>query len=82
MQVIRRLDTGERQSQTGAALNLATFTVRTILMNKEKNLSSATATTTSFAARITRSRNNTIDKMEKPLSIWNDYKIERNMSLS
>ncbi|GFS98974.1 hypothetical protein TNCV_3896591 [Trichonephila clavipes] len=31
MQEIRRLDTDERQSQIGAALNLATSTIRTIL---------------------------------------------------
>ncbi|GFX94480.1 hypothetical protein TNCV_4295201 [Trichonephila clavipes] len=37
MQVIRRLDTGERRSQMGAALNLETSTMRTILKNKEKN---------------------------------------------
>lgn len=82
MQVIRRLDTGERQSQIGAALNLATSTIRTILKNKEKILSSATATTTSSATRITRSRNNTIEEMEKRLSIWIDDEIERNMPLS
>ncbi|GFU60428.1 hypothetical protein TNCV_1578821 [Trichonephila clavipes] len=38
MQVIRRLDTGERQSQISAALNLAASTIRTILKNKEKIL--------------------------------------------
>ncbi|GFX11338.1 hypothetical protein TNCV_2804001 [Trichonephila clavipes] len=64
MQVIRRLDTGERPSQFGAALNLATSTTRTILKNKENILSSATATTTSFATRITRSGNNKIEEME------------------
>ncbi|GFR18294.1 hypothetical protein TNCT_225241 [Trichonephila clavata] len=36
IQVIRRLDTGEHQSQIRAALNLATSTIRTILKNKEK----------------------------------------------
>ncbi|GFW97442.1 hypothetical protein TNCV_4991181 [Trichonephila clavipes] len=35
MQVIRRLDNGERLSQIGAALNLATSTIRTILKNKK-----------------------------------------------
>ncbi|GFT85935.1 hypothetical protein TNCV_3255821 [Trichonephila clavipes] len=70
MQVFRRLDTGERQSQIGAALNLATSTIRTILKNKEKILSSVTATATSSATRLTRSRNNAIDEMEKRLSIW------------
>ncbi|GFS84696.1 phosphoenolpyruvate synthase [Trichonephila clavipes] len=71
MQVIR-LDTGERQFQTGAALNLTTSIIRTLLKNKEKILSSATATTTSSATRITRSRNNKIEEMEKRLSIWRD----------
>ncbi|GFT56086.1 hypothetical protein TNCV_811411 [Trichonephila clavipes] len=82
MHVIRRLDTGERQSQIGAALNLATSTIRTILKNKEKILSSVTVTTTSSATRITRSRNNTIEEMEKRLSIWIDDEIERKMPLS
>ncbi|GFV92908.1 hypothetical protein TNCV_1693011 [Trichonephila clavipes] len=83
MQVIRRLDTGERQSQIGAALNLATSTIRTILKNKGKILSSVTATTTSSATRITRSRNNTIEEMKKKrLSIWIDDEIERKMPLS
>ncbi|GFX33621.1 hypothetical protein TNCV_1932881 [Trichonephila clavipes] len=67
MNVTGRLDTGERQPQIGAALYLATSTIRTILKNKEKILSSATATTTSSATRITRSRNNGIAEMEKLL---------------
>lgn len=69
MQLIRRLDSGERQSQISAALNLVTLT-RTILKNKEKILSSAAATTSSSVTRITRSRNNIIEEeMEKRLSI-------------
>ncbi|GFV34179.1 hypothetical protein TNCV_3483891 [Trichonephila clavipes] len=68
MQVIRKLDTGERQSEIDAALNLASSTIRTILKNKEKILSSATATTTSSATGITRSRNNTIEKMKNDFS--------------
>ncbi|GFV42441.1 uncharacterized protein LOC102076250 [Trichonephila clavipes] len=53
-----------------------------ILKNNAKILSSATATTTSSATRITRSRNNTIEEMEKRLSVWIDDGIERNMILS
>ncbi|GFV70571.1 hypothetical protein TNCV_3841551 [Trichonephila clavipes] len=49
MQLIRRLDTGERQSEIGAALNLAASTIKTILKNKK------TATMTSSATGITRS---------------------------
>ncbi|GFR09786.1 hypothetical protein TNCT_737991 [Trichonephila clavata] len=82
MQVIRRLDTGERQSQIAAALNLATSTIRTLLKNKEKILSPASVTATSSATRITRSRNSTYVEMEKRLSIWIDDEIERNMPLS
>ncbi|GFV38199.1 hypothetical protein TNCV_4791851 [Trichonephila clavipes] len=82
MQVIRRLDTGESQSQIGAALNLVTSTIRTILKNKGKILSSVTSTTTSSATRITRSRKNTIEEMEKRLPIWIDEEIERKMPLS
>ncbi|GFQ83467.1 hypothetical protein TNCT_30481 [Trichonephila clavata] len=79
MQVIRRLDTGESQSQIGAALNLETSTIRTPLKNKEKILSLATARS---ANRITLSRSNIIEEMEKRLSIWIDDEIERNMPLS
>ena len=82
MQVIRRLDSGERQSPISAALNLATLTIRTILKNKEKILSSATATASSSATRITRSRNNVVEEMERRLSIWIDDEIERNLPLS
>ncbi|GFX66055.1 hypothetical protein TNCV_4101951 [Trichonephila clavipes] len=82
MQLLKRLDTGERQSQIGAALNWATSTIRTILKNKEKIQSSVTATTTSFATKITRSRNNILEEMAKRLSIWIDDEIERKMPLS
>ncbi|GFV69109.1 hypothetical protein TNCV_2929381 [Trichonephila clavipes] len=81
MQVIRRSGTGGRQSQI-AALNLATSTMRTILKNKEKILSLAIATTTSSATRITHSRNNTIEEMEKRLPMWIDDEIESSMPLS
>ena len=82
MQVIRSLYCGQRQSQMSAALNLATSTIRTIFKRKEKILSSATASTSSSATRITRSRNNITEEMEKRLSIWIDDEIERNMPLS
>ncbi|XP_071041230.1 putative CENPB DNA-binding domain-containing protein 1 [Parasteatoda tepidariorum] len=82
MQVIRRLDYGERQSQISAALNLETSTIRIILKNKEKILSFATATLSSSATRIARSRINIIEEMEKRLSIWIDHESESNMPLS
>ncbi|GFX45617.1 hypothetical protein TNCV_176101 [Trichonephila clavipes] len=82
MQVIVRLETGERQSEMGAAFNLATSKIRAILKNKEKVLSSASASTTSSATGIARSRNNTIEEIEKQLSIWIDDEIECKMPLN
>ena len=66
MQMLRRLDAGERQSDIGTALNLSTSTIRT----------------TTSATKITRSRNNVIEEMEKRLFIWIDDEVERNMPLS
>ncbi|GFU34473.1 hypothetical protein TNCV_1992181 [Trichonephila clavipes] len=82
MQVIRRLDTSERQFQIGTALNLEATTIMTILKKKEKILSSETATTKSSATGLIRSKNNTIDAIEKRLPKWIDDEIERNMPLS
>ncbi|GFS86344.1 hypothetical protein TNCV_1681021 [Trichonephila clavipes] len=83
MLVIRRLDTIECKSHIGSALNLATstHTTRTILNNEEKILLSATATTTSFATRITHFRTIAMYEMDNRLSIWIDDEIERNMPL-
>lgn len=82
MQVLRRLDSGERQCQIDVALNLSISTIRTILKNKEKIVSSATTTTKTSATRITRSTNNTLQDMEKRLSLWIDEEIKHNMPLS
>ncbi|GFX35039.1 hypothetical protein TNCV_2329791 [Trichonephila clavipes] len=80
MQVIRRLDTG--QYQIGAALNLATSKKRTIFKNKEKYCHRQLCNKDMLATRITPPRNNTIQEMEKRLSIWIDDEIERNMPLN
>ena len=61
---------------------MSTSTIRTILKNKEKIVSSTTTTTTTSATKITRSRSNVIEEMEKRLSIWIDDEVERNMPLS
>lgn len=82
MQVLRRLENGERQVDIGNALNLSTSTIRTIVKNKDKIKLSATTTTSSNAAKITRSRSNILEEMEKRLCIWIDDEIERNMPLS
>ncbi|GFU49453.1 hypothetical protein TNCV_2308191 [Trichonephila clavipes] len=57
MQVIRGLDTGERQSQMGAALNLAASTIRTILKNKGNILSSNSFTMKRFGYNQSNSKN-------------------------
>ncbi|GFX32643.1 hypothetical protein TNCV_887831 [Trichonephila clavipes] len=80
MQVIRRLDTGERQYKIGAALNLAIST-RTIFKNKEKILSSATVQQRQVL-QLELPVLETIQEMEKRLSIWIDDEIEHNMPLN
>lgn len=52
------------------------------LQKKEKILASPTATTTYYATRITRSRNNTIEEIEKRFSVWTDDEIQCNMPSS
>jgi hypothetical protein len=69
MEVMNRLEKGQRQVDIGTTFNLPTSTIRTILKNKNKILLSATTTTASSATKITRSRDNILKEMEKRLSI-------------
>ncbi|CAH2302071.1 tigger transposable element-derived 1-like [Pelobates cultripes] len=82
IQVLDRLDKGERQVDIGADLHLPTSTIRTILKNKDKICTLATTSTASSAKKITRSRSYALEEMEKRLSIWIDDELERNMPLS
>ena len=79
--MLKRLDAGQRHSDIGTALNQSTSTIRKILKNKEKILTSDTATTTASATKITGSRNNVIVEMENRFSNWNDDEAERNLPL-
>lgn len=82
LQVLRRLEAGERQVDIGASLNLATSTIRTIIKNADKIISSATTTSNLAATKVTRSRNHILEKMEKSLCIWIYDQTQRNVPLS
>ncbi|CAH2306756.1 tigger transposable element-derived 1-like [Pelobates cultripes] len=82
IQVLDRLDKGERQVDIGSDLHLPTSTIRTILKNKDEISTSATTSTASSAKKITLSRSYALEEMEKRLSIWIDDELERNMPLS
>ncbi|CAH2327286.1 tigger transposable element-derived 1-like [Pelobates cultripes] len=82
IQVLDRLDKGERQVDIGADLHLPTSTIRGILKNKDKIRTSATTSIASSAKKITHSRSYALEEKEKRLSIWIDDELERNMPLS
>jgi hypothetical protein len=70
MQVLWRLESGERKVDIGRALGIVTSTIRTILKNAEKIKTSAKFTTALIATKLTHSRSNLLEKMECLLSIW------------
>ncbi|XP_051885228.1 tigger transposable element-derived protein 1-like [Pristis pectinata] len=82
MQVLRRLEAGERQVDVGRDFNLATSTIRTILRNAEKIKASRKTTTSFSATKLTRSRSSLLEKMEKELCIWVEDQLHRRISLS
>lgn len=82
LQVLRRSEAGERQIDISNSLNLAPSTVRTILKNSAKIKLSGSTSTKMSVTKITRSRSNIIEEMEKRLSIWVDDQTQRNMPLS
>ncbi|KAM4663440.1 putative CENPB DNA-binding domain-containing protein 1 [Discoglossus pictus] len=81
IQVMDRLEKGERQVEIKADLHLPTSTICTILKNKDKIHTSAKTSTASSTKKITCSRSYALEEMEKRLSIWIDDKLERNIPL-
>ena len=82
MNVIRRIENGERQSEVSSSLGLAGSTIRTILKNYD-NIKKSICTTTSLSAKkVTRTRNTQVKEMEKLLTFWIDDQTQRNMPLS
>jgi hypothetical protein len=82
MQVLWRLESGEHQVDISRALGLATSTTRAILKNAEKIKTSAKSTTALIASKLTHSRSNLLEKMERLLSIWVEDQTQCHMPVS
>ena len=82
MQVLKRLEAGERQSDIGRSLGLVTSTLRTIMKNADKIKITAQCTTSVTATRVTRTRSSLLENMESQLSIWVEDQNQRHMPLS
>lgn len=83
LDVIQRLDRGERSKDVCAALNLASSTIHTIYKQKDKLLNMAE---TCFGGvkltRVTKSRNSLMGKLESLLAHWIETHNQQNVPLS
>jgi len=82
LQVINRLEKGERIAHICRALGLAKSTVRTIRNNADRIKESAKSGTRASAKRICYSRSSTMECMEKMLSMWIEDQNQRHLPIS
>ncbi|XP_019391383.1 PREDICTED: centrosomal protein of 89 kDa isoform X4 [Crocodylus porosus] len=82
LDVLKRIEAGERQNEVCRALNLAGSTVRTILKNKDKIKECGRIVTPLNALKLSRSRAPIMLEMEKLLSVWIEDTTQRRMPLS
>ncbi|KRZ16927.1 CENPB DNA-binding domain-containing protein 1 [Trichinella zimbabwensis] len=73
LQILCRLETGERKVSVGASLNLAT----SMIIKSSASTASYLSTT-----KVTRSKTHLFEEMERRLSIWVDDQTQRCMPLS
>ncbi|XP_017784923.1 PREDICTED: tigger transposable element-derived protein 1-like [Nicrophorus vespilloides] len=82
MQIIRRVEAGERKSHVAQSLGLAQSTIKTILNQAEKVKDSVQNCSGHTAYKLTRTRGSIIEKMEKMLGVWVDDMTQRNAPLT
>jgi DDE superfamily endonuclease./Tc5 transposase DNA-binding domain./CENP-B N-terminal DNA-binding domain. len=82
LEVINRLEKGERIANVCRALGWAKSTVRTIRNNADRIKESAKSGTKVSAKRICYSRSSTMERMEKMLSIWIEDQNQRHLPIS
>jgi len=82
LEVINRLEKGERIANICRAFGLAKSTVRTIRSNADRIKESAKSGTRASAKRICYSRSSTMERMEKMLSMWIDDQNQRHLPIS
>jgi len=82
LEVINRLEKGERIANICRALGLAKSTVRTIRNNADRIKESAKSGIRASAKRIFYSRSSTMERMEKKLSMWIEDQNQRHLPIS
>uniref|UniRef100_A0A8C4MQP4 HTH CENPB-type domain-containing protein n=1 Tax=Equus asinus TaxID=9793 RepID=A0A8C4MQP4_EQUAS len=82
LEVLRRFEEGEKLTQIARALGLATSTVASIRVNKDKIRASSQAATPVSATQLTRCRGVVMGHMERLLSLWIEEQKRQNLPVS
>lgn len=82
LEVLWRFEEGEKLTQIARALGLATSTVASIRVNKDKIWANSQASTPVSAKQLTRCRGVVMGHMERLLSLWIEEQKHRNLPVS
>ncbi|XP_064436879.1 tigger transposable element-derived protein 1-like [Mirounga angustirostris] len=82
LEVLRRFEEGEKLTQIARALGLATSTVASIRVNKDKIRANSQAATPVSATQLTRCRGVVMGHMERLLSLWIEEQKRQNLPIS
>ncbi|XP_069408380.1 tigger transposable element-derived protein 1-like isoform X1 [Ovis canadensis] len=82
LEVLRRFEDGEKLTQIARALGLATSTVASIRVNKDRIRASSQAATPVCATQLTRCRGALMGRMERLLSLWIEEQKRQNLPVS
>ncbi|XP_049758085.1 tigger transposable element-derived protein 1-like [Elephas maximus indicus] len=82
LEVLRRFEEGEKLTQIARALGLATSTVASIRVNKEKIQANSQAATPVSATQVTRCRSVVMGHMERLLSLWIEEQKRQNLPVT
>ncbi|XP_054553387.1 tigger transposable element-derived protein 1-like [Talpa occidentalis] len=82
LEVLRRFEAGEKLTQIARALGLATSTVASIRVNKDKIRANSQAATPVSATQLTRCRGVVMGHMERLLSLWIEEQKQQNLPVS
>ncbi|XP_026953168.1 tigger transposable element-derived protein 1-like [Sagmatias obliquidens] len=82
LEVLRRFEEGEKLTQIARALGLATSTVASIRVNKDKIRANSQAATPVSTTQLTRCRGVLMGRMERLLSLWIEEQKRQNLPVS
>ena len=82
LEVLRRFEEGEKLTQIARALGLATSTVASIRVNKDKIRANSQAATPVSTTQLTRCRGVLMGRMERLLSLWIEEQRRQNLPVS